>query len=53
LIFNEIIILNFCKLDYYTNIRIQEREKLDSIYLLSLKQKAEDDEKILQTENED
>ena len=27
LIFNEIIIFKCCKLDYYTNIRIQEREK--------------------------
>ena len=53
LVFNEIIILNFCELDYYTIIRIQEREKLDSVYLLSLKQKAEEDEKIMQTENEE
>ena len=30
LIFNEIIILKFCKLDYYTKIRIQERERKDS-----------------------
>ena len=30
LIFNEIIILNFCNLDYYTKIRIEEREKKDS-----------------------
>ena len=30
LIFNEIIILNFCNLDYYTKIRIKEREKKDS-----------------------
>ena len=30
LIFNEIIILNFCGLDYYTKIRIKEREIEDS-----------------------
>ena len=44
LIFNEIIILNFCNLDYYTIIRIQEREKLESDYLSTLKQKAEEDD---------
>ena len=44
LIFNEIIILNFCNLDYYTIIRIQERERLESDNLLSLKQKAEEDD---------
>ena len=44
LIFNEIIILNFCNLDYYTIKRIREREKLESDYLSSLKQKAEEDD---------
>ena len=55
LIFNEIIILKFCKLDYYTIKRIQEREKLESEYLLSLKQKAEEDEEtnIYPTEKEE
>ena len=54
LIFNEIIILNFCNLDYYTIIRIQEREKLESDYLSSLKQKAEedDDKEIFPNEKE-
>ena len=55
LIFNEIIILKFCNLDYYTIKRIQEREKLESEYLLSLKQKAEEDEEtnIYPTEKEE
>ena len=44
LIFNEIIILNFCNVDYYTIKRIREREKLESDYLSSLKQKAEEDD---------
>ena len=54
LIFNEIIILNFCNLDYYTIIRIQEREKLESDYLSTLKQKAEedDDKEIFPNEKE-
>ena len=30
LVFNEIIILNFCNLDYYTNKRIQERQRHES-----------------------
>ena len=29
LIFNEVLILNFCKLDYNTSIRIKEREKIE------------------------
>jgi hypothetical protein len=35
LIFNEIIILNFCGLDYYTKIRIKEREIKDSNKIIS------------------
>jgi len=56
LIFNEIIILNFCNLDYYTIKRIKEREKLESDYLSSLKQKAEeddDDKQIFPNEKEE
>ena len=30
LVFNEIVILKFCKLEYYTNKYIQKREKIDS-----------------------
>lgn len=30
LIFNEVIILNFCKLDYNTRKRIQERSSLEN-----------------------
>ena len=36
LIFNEIIILKFCNLDYYTKIRILEREKNDSAKIVDL-----------------
>ena len=36
LIFNEIIILKFCNLDYYTKIRILEREKNDSAKIVEL-----------------
>ena len=36
LIFNEILILKCCKLDYYTRKRIQEREVKDSKTLLEL-----------------
>ena len=50
LVFNEIIILNFCNLDYYTNIRIQERGNMDMKYLSSLRRKSEEDDKILSTE---
>ena len=50
LIFNEIIILNFCGLDYYTKKRIQERERFDSDILLTLKQKAEKDEELFEKE---
>ena len=30
LVFNEVVILNFCKLDYNTNKRIQERQRYES-----------------------
>ena len=53
LVFNEIIILNFCNLDYYTNIRIQERGNMDMKYLSSLRRKSEEDDKILSTEIEE
>ena len=50
LVFNEIILLNFCNLDYYTNIRIQERANLDMKYLSSLRRKSEEDEKMYPSE---
>ena len=33
ILFNEIIILKFCDLDYYTNIRIKQRERRDSSHM--------------------
>ena len=52
LIFNEIIILKFLNLDYYTKIRILEREQFDTSNLLLSKEKAEEDEKLYQKEDE-
>ena len=52
LIFNEIIILNFLNLDYYTKIRILERERFDTSNLLLSKEKAEEDEKLFQKEED-
>ena len=42
-------------MDYYTIIRIQEKENLESDYLASLKQKAEedDDKEIFPQEKKD
>lgn len=48
LIFNEVIILNFCGMDYNTIKRIQAREKIDSDFdnMISLRNvtKEEDEE---------
>ena len=44
LIFNEIIILKFCKCDYYTRIRIEEREKEESKNFLEFDDKDDNDE---------
>ena len=43
LIFNEILILKCCKLDYYTRKRIQEREIIDSKDLLEIEELSEID----------
>ena len=43
LIFNEIIILKCCKLDYYTRKRIEERERSDSTDFLNSIDKEFDD----------
>ena len=43
LIFNEIIILRFCGLDYSTNLRIQEREIEDSKKIIKMIEKIDGD----------
>ena len=43
LIFNEIIILKCCKLDYYTRGRIEEREKKDSDKIVKIIEESFDD----------
>ena len=44
LIFNEIIILKCCKCDYYTRIRIEEREKKEIKNVLELDDKDDNDD---------
>ena len=44
LIFNEIIILKCCKCDYYTRIRIEEREKEESHNFLEFDDKDDNDD---------
>ena len=44
LIFNEIIILKFCGLDFYTKIRIQERLKKESDLMLDESDKTSEND---------
>ena len=44
MIFNEIIILKFCGLDFYTKIRIQERVRQESTLMIDALDKTSENE---------
>ena len=53
LIFNEILILKCCKCDYYTRIRIEEREKKEIKYFLELDEQDDIDDNDNRFESKD